>query len=95
MVQRPIIKLPNPRNSAIPPKEVTSGGGFSKPKGPGLKTQTQRYEPTFNRLDDVLKKDNSALELRGDPLGMLLWMLLGMLLGLLLGSNRNSYFAQH
>lgn len=67
MVQRPIIKLPNPRDATRP---TGSPRNPPRPSGPGRGTQKQRFEPTFNRLVDALKKEDAALELRSNPLGI-------------------------
>jgi len=67
MVQRALVKLPNSRDARRP---TGSSRNQPRPHGPGREKQGQRFEPTFNRLADALERDDAAVELRDDPLGI-------------------------
>jgi len=67
MAQRPIVKLPTPRDTTRP---TGSPRNPPKPKGPGRIIQGQRFGATFNQLVDAIEKDESLLELKTDPLGI-------------------------
>lgn len=62
MPARPLLVLP----AATPTSRPKSGGGAPKIFSPTFVSQTQRFSPTFRRLQDVLKS-GSDLELRNDP----------------------------
>ena len=67
MVQRPIIKLSDPREA---PRPTGPPRNPPRSQGPGRVVQGQRFNPTFTRLKDALEKENPALELTSDPFGI-------------------------
>lgn len=68
MVQRSIIRFPNPTPTHRP--KATSPSIPPKPKGPGRGLQKERFAPTFNRLTEVLNKPDAEVELKSDPFGI-------------------------
>lgn len=63
MPELPLLPLPNP-NLISPPK----GSGRGTPiRFPSKGRQTDRFGPTFDRLQGVLARAQGALELRNDP----------------------------
>jgi hypothetical protein len=63
MPELPLLPLPRP-SAVTPPK---GSGGGTKIRIPPKGRQTDRFGPTFDRLQAVLARANGELELRDDP----------------------------
>ncbi len=67
MTGRPILRLPNGRDSVRP---TGSPRNIPRPRGPGRTRQTEKFSPTFESLSAAINKEGSIVELRSDPLGI-------------------------
>lgn len=67
MVERSILRLPNPRAARRKPGSKRS---IPRPRGPGTTRQGQRFQPTFDRLSAALDGEEASVELRADPAGV-------------------------
>ena len=63
MPELPLLPLPSP-NAVTPPK---GSGGGAKIRIPPKGRQTDRFGPTFDRLQSVLARADGEIELRDDP----------------------------
>ena len=67
MVDRPILRFPNPTNSTR-----RTGGPRTPPRsrGPGRRAQKLRFQYTFDRVEAALQHADPEFELRQDPVGI-------------------------
>ena len=67
MVERPILRFPNPVNAAR-----SKGSQRNPPRslGPGRGRQGEQFQSTFDRLNAALSSDDPAVALRHDPAGI-------------------------
>ena len=67
MVDRPILRFPNPTPSG---RRTGAPRNRPRPRGPGLESQGQRFQGKFDRLAAALDADDPELVLRSDPAGI-------------------------
>ncbi len=67
MVERPILRFPDPVNATRP-----TGNPRAQPRtaGPGRARQGERFQATFDRLSAAFASDDSLVALRQDPAGI-------------------------
>ena len=67
MTDRPILRLPDSR----PARRIRGGAArFPRPRGAGRRRQGERFRQEFDRIEAALARDDAALELRRDPVGI-------------------------
>jgi hypothetical protein len=67
MVDRPILRFPNPTPSS---RRTGTPRTPPRPRGPGRVVQSRRFQGTFDRLAAALNTDEPAVVLRSDPSGI-------------------------
>lgn len=67
MVERPILRFPDPVNAIRP---TGSPRVPPRPSGPGRARQGQRFQATFDRLSAAFAGDDPLVALRQDPAGI-------------------------
>lgn len=67
MVERPILRFPDPANTTRP---KGSPRVSPRPSGPGRARQGERFQATFDRLSAALSGDDPLVALRQDPAGI-------------------------
>lgn len=67
MVERPILRFPDPVNATRP---TGSPRVPPSPSGPGQARQGERFQATFDRLSAALAGDDPLVALRQDPTGI-------------------------
>ncbi len=67
MVDRPILKFPDP---VLSERRTGSPRSMPRPQGPGRQRQGERFQGTFDRLNNALNADNAEVILRSDPAGI-------------------------
>ncbi|TIP09217.1 MAG: hypothetical protein E5X73_28380 [Mesorhizobium sp.] len=67
MVERPILRFPDPVNGTRP---TGSPRAQPRPSGPGRARQGERFQATFDRLSAALAGDDPLVALRQDPVGI-------------------------
>ena len=67
MVDRPILRVPDPQNAERRRGRVRTP---PRPRGPGGQAQGRRFQPTFDALAAAFQADDPTLVLRQDPAGL-------------------------
>lgn len=67
MVDKPILRFPNPTQSN---RRTGSQRSFPRARGPGRNVQGTRFQGTFDRLATALDTNNPEVTLRADPTGI-------------------------
>ena len=67
MVERPILRFPNPRLSS---RITGSARNPPRPSGPARQVQRRRFQATFDGLAEAFKTKDPAFTLREDPAGI-------------------------
>ncbi len=68
MAQKSIIRFPNSTSTHRP--KAANPSIPPRPRGPGKRTQEERFSPTFNQLTEALNKSDTEIELKSDPVGI-------------------------
>ena len=67
MIDRPILRFPDPSKSS---RRTGSPSVPPRPRGPGRKVQTVRFQDTFDRVETALQGADPECVLRQDPAGI-------------------------
>ena len=67
MIDRPILRFPKPTNST---RRTGSSSVPPRPRGPGRRIQTVRFQNTFDRVEAALQDADPEFVLRQDPAGV-------------------------